>query len=107
MSRCNCIYVANALTSTATELILNFDSIPVLKNTKQFVWEICPNLGEAPASALPVSANVSVNGTITAVPLINKFGNRINSNELIKGIPYEGYMGSIGSNKITVLNSPC
>ena len=102
--KCDTYLVRTAVAST-TELTLGF-SAPVVQNSDVFNFRIACDLGSNPTTYVPVVINVSVNGAVTAVPLLNRFGNQVYSNELRTRVTYRGFFGSVPTSHVIALNTP-
>ena len=100
-------YCATTATVDNGNLVLTFANTPVFSNTRKFCFYICPNIVNTSTAVLPVVVNMSVAGTVTQVPLLDKYANVVYSNTLKRGIPYEGYMGSVTTNHVIVYDTPC
>lgn len=100
-------YCATTAAVDTGNLVLTFANTPTFSNTRKFCFYICPNIVNTSTSVLPVAVNMSVAGTVTAIPLLDKYGNVVYSNTLKKGVDYFGYMGSITTNHVIVYNTPC
>lgn len=103
---CNCVHLVSSVTSSTESLILNFSAAPAVLNSDVFNFRICCDIGSNPSTYVPVQINVSVNGTVTAVPLLNRFGNQVYSNELRTRVVYKGYFGSVLTPHVIAHNTP-
>ena len=103
----NCdTYLVRTATASTTELTLGFTSTPVVQNSDVFNFRIACDLGSNPTTYVPVVINVSINGTVTPVPLLNRFGNQVYSNELRTRVTYRGFFGSVPTSHVIALNTP-
>lgn len=103
--KCN-TYLVTTATASTTELTLGFTNVPVVQNSDVFNFRIACDLGSNPTTYVPVVINVSINGTTTPVPLLNRFGNQVYSNELRTIVQYCGYFGSVPTAHVIALNTP-
>lgn len=103
---CNCVHLVNSVTASTTELTLNFSPAPAVQNSDFFNFRIACDLGSNPTTYVPVVMNVSINGTTSPVPLLNRFGNQVYSNELRNRVVYRGYFGSVPTSHIIANNTP-
>ena len=103
---CNCVHLVTSVTSTANNLTLNFSTPPSVINSDVFDFRIACSVGVSANTYVPVLMNVSVNGTTTAVPLLNRFGNQVYSNELRTRVVYKGFFGSVATPHVIALNTP-
>lgn len=103
--KCDAYLVRTAVAST-TELTLGFNATPAVQNSDVFNFRIACDLGSNPTTYVPVVINVSIGGTVTPVPLLNRFGNQIYSNELRTRVTYRGYFGSVPTSHVIALNTP-
>ena len=100
-------YCAISSVVDSANLVLTFSNTPTFSNTRKFCFEICPNIVNTSTAVLPVVVNMDVAGTVTQIPLIDKYANVVKSNTLKRGVDYFGYMGSITSNLVIIYNTPC
>ena len=100
-------YCATSAVVDTGNLVLTFSNTPVFSNTRKFCFYICPNIINTSTEVLPVVVNMSVNGTVTQVPLLDKYANTVYSNTLKRGVDYFGYMGSVTTEHVIVYNTPC
>lgn len=100
-------YCATTATVDGGNLVLTFSNTPVFSNTRCFRFYICPSIVNTSTAVLPVTVNMNVAGTTTAVPLLDKYGNVVYSNTLHRGVDYCGAMGSVTTNHVIVYNTPC
>lgn len=100
---CNCkFYKVQSATVDGNSLILSFAN-PVTANDKdKFSFVICTVI---PSTATPVPVLVTVNGA--NIPLLNKFGNPVFSNEIRNRKLYVGYYGSQATPHIIIHNIGC
>lgn len=104
---CNCnVHLVNSAVASTTELTLGFSAVPSVQNSDVFNFRIACDLGSNPTTYVPVVINVSIGGTTTPVPLLNRFGNQIYSNELRTRVVYRGYFGSVPTSHVIALNTP-
>lgn len=104
---CNCnAYLVRTAVASTTELTLGFTTSPTVQNSDVFNFRIACDLGSNPTAYVPVVINVSINGTETAVPLLNRFGNQVYSNELRTRVVYRGFFGSVPTSHVIALNTP-
>lgn len=100
-------YCATSTVVDGTNLVLTFSNTPTFSNTRKFCFYICPNIVNTSTAVLPVVVNMDVAGTVTQIPLLDKYGNVVYSNTLRRGVDYFGYMGSVTTNHIIIYNTPC
>lgn len=103
MCNCKCIlHKVQTASAGETNIVLSF-STPLSANNKDpFNFVICTSL---PSTATPVPVLITVNGT--NVPLLNKFGNPVYSNEVRKRTPYYGFFGSQSTAHVISHNMGC
>lgn len=104
--KCNCVHLVSSVDSGTSALILNFSAPPAVLNSDVFNFRICCDIGSNPTTYVPVQLNVSVNGAVTSVPLLNRFGNQVYSNELRTRVVYRGFFGSVATPHVIALNTP-
>lgn len=100
-------YCATTATVDNGNLVLTFANTPTFSNTRKFCFYICPNIVNNSTTILPVVVNMNVAGTVTQVPLLDKYANTVYSNTLKRGVDYSGYMGSVATNHVIIYNTPC
>ena len=100
-------YCATTATVDSGNLVLTFANTPVFSNTRKFCFYICPNIVNTSNAVLPVVVNMNINGTVGAIPLLDRFANVVYSNTLKKGVDYFGYMGSVTDEHVIIYNTPC
>jgi hypothetical protein len=89
---CNCqnsFHRVNSITAGTSNITLSFTTPLTVVNREIFNFVICTSL---PSTTAPLPVLISVNGS--TVPLLNKYGNPVYSNELRNRKPYYGYFGS-------------
>ena len=100
---CNNFYFVTSATITGGQLVLTFNRLPTAIDESKLCFRFSQGFVlPAGAATLPVVANISVNGTTTAVPLWNKFGNVMLGQDLVLNsnrtphcrYVYKSYIGS-------------
>lgn len=100
---CNCnIHKVTTVTVDGNSMILNFNTGVSANNKDKFNFVICTII---PSTATPVPVLITVNGA--NIPLLNKFGNPVYSNELRKRKLYLGYFGSQDTPHVISCNIGC
>lgn len=101
---CNCCETINrvsSITASTTELVLNFNPALGAVNEQKFTFVVCTAI---PATTTPVPVQLTLNGN--PVPLWNRYGNPIYSNELRTRKVYRGYYGGEGTPHVIAANVP-
>lgn len=102
---CNCCEIINkvtTITASTTELVLGFTPDLGAVNEQKFNFVVCTAI---PSTPTPVPVQLTLNGN--PVPLWNKYGNPVYSNELRTRKVYRGYYGSEGTAHVIAHNTPC
>lgn len=102
MNCCENINRVSTITTSTTEMVLGFTPALGAVNEQRFSFVICTAI---PGTAAPVPVQLTLNGV--AVPLWNRFGNPVYSNELKTRKVYRGYFGSEGTAHVIAINTPC
>lgn len=84
---CNtCIqtYLVSSVTvnTTTGTAVLTFSTTPTMENGKCFKFRVPCNITTVVTANTPITANVNINGTVTAVPVWNCLGNVLRTGDL-------------------------
>lgn len=75
----NCIptFLVSSIALVDNQYVLNFTTTPTVTNGKCFKFRIPCNITTVATAGTPLAANVTINGTITTVPLRDCNGNAL------------------------------
>jgi hypothetical protein len=104
MTCCRKTYVANTATVDSGALVLSFSEVPIFTNTGRVWFKVCPNIVNTSTAILPITLNMNVGGTLTAVPLYDGWGNVAYSNTIKRGYIYRCGMGSVVTDHVVAYN---
>lgn len=81
----NCFLVSSiALNQTAGTYVISFSETPTVANNSCFMFRIPCNILTNVTTGTPITANVNINGTVTAVPLWKCNGNILKGGTVLK-----------------------
>lgn len=89
-------YLVTSVTNNGgVNYILNFKTVPTLQDRECIKFRLADCITLAATPALPIFANVNINGVLTSVPLRNAIGNNVRTGENLKiRRNYKGVFGT-------------
>lgn len=78
-------YLVTSVTNNGgVNYILNFKTVPTLQDRECIKFRLADCITIAAAPALPLFANVNINGVLTSVPLRDAIGNNVRTGENLR-----------------------
>lgn len=78
-------YLVTSVTDNGgVNYILNFKTVPTLQDRECIKFRLADCITIATTPALPLFANVNINGVLTSVPLRNAIGNNVRTGENLR-----------------------
>lgn len=83
---CNCgpTYLVTKVEAVNNVVYMTFRTVPTMVNGEVIKFRITGGLTNVITAGLPVYANVNVNGTLTAVNLLDSIGNDVRSGNYLR-----------------------